>query len=169
MRTLVLAFAAVSVAAAPVAASADTHRSTTKRHVYRGQKVCRHSKAEAGAVAGGVGGAVAGAALGGGLLGTVAGILIADYLVLRRQRLVLDDLYREQGAYTYRRGVNPLAVAAFVIAILPVVPGFVRAAATPGGTGRSCSSTTSEITRSSNRCNRCNRHSDATPAVSVAA
>jgi NCS1 family nucleobase:cation symporter-1 len=30
--------------------------------------------------------------------------------------------------------VNPRAVAAFVIAILPVVPGFVRAAATPGGT-----------------------------------
>jgi NCS1 family nucleobase:cation symporter-1 len=68
------------------------------------------------------------------LMGALGGILIADYWVLRRQRLVLDDLYRERGAYTYRRGVNPLAVAAFVIAILPVVPGFVRAAAIPGGT-----------------------------------
>jgi NCS1 family nucleobase:cation symporter-1 len=67
------------------------------------------------------------------LMGALGGILIADYWVLRRQRLVLDDLYREQGAYTYRRGVNPRAVAAFVIAILPVVPGFLRAAATPGG------------------------------------
>ena len=53
--------------------------------------------------------------------------------MLRRQRLLLDDLYREQGAYTYRRGVNPRAVAAFVVAILPVVPGFLRAATTPGG------------------------------------
>jgi nucleobase:cation symporter-1, NCS1 family len=68
------------------------------------------------------------------LMGALGGILIADYWVIRRQQLVLDDLYREQGAYTYRRGVNPRAVAAFVIAILPVVPGFVRAAATPGGT-----------------------------------
>ena len=74
MRSLVLALAAIAVAAPVVPASADTHRrSSTHRHVYKGQKVCRHSKAEGGAVAGGVGGAVAGAALGGGLLGTVAG------------------------------------------------------------------------------------------------
>ena len=68
------------------------------------------------------------------LMGALGGILIADYWVLRRQRLVLDDLYRERGTYTYRGGVNPRAIAAFVIAVLPVVPGFVRAAATPGGT-----------------------------------
>ncbi len=68
------------------------------------------------------------------LMGALGGILIADYWVVRRQRLLLDDLFREQGAYTYRRGVNPRAIAAFAIAILPVVPGFVRAAMTPGGT-----------------------------------
>ena len=67
------------------------------------------------------------------LMGALGGILIADYWVLRRQRLVLDDLFREQGAYTYRNGVNSRAVAAFVIAVLPVVPGFARAVATPGG------------------------------------
>ena len=44
-----------------------------------------------------------------------------------------DDLFRERGAYTYRNGVNWRAVAAFVIAVLPVVPGFARAVATPGG------------------------------------
>ena len=67
-------------------------------------------------------------------MGALGGILIADYWVVRRQRLLVDDLFREQGAYTYNGGVNPRAVAAFVIAILPVVPGFVHAAATPGGT-----------------------------------
>ena len=67
------------------------------------------------------------------LMGALGGILIADYWVLRRQRLVLNDLFREQGAYTYRGGVNPRAVAAFVIAVLPVIPGFLRAATTPGG------------------------------------
>src|SRR4029450_8491735 len=69
------------------------------------------------------------------LMGALGGILIADYWVLRRQRLLLDDLYREQGAYTYSGGVNWRAVAALVIAVLPVVPGFLRAATTPGGTG----------------------------------
>jgi nucleobase:cation symporter-1, NCS1 family len=68
------------------------------------------------------------------LMGALGGILIADYWVVRRQRLLLDDLFREQGAYTYRNGVNWRAVAAFAIAVLPVVPGFVRAASTPGGT-----------------------------------
>jgi NCS1 family nucleobase:cation symporter-1 len=67
-------------------------------------------------------------------MGALGGILIADYWVLRRQRLVLDDLFRERGAYTYRNGINWRAVAAFAIAVLPVVPGFARAVATPGGT-----------------------------------
>jgi NCS1 family nucleobase:cation symporter-1 len=67
------------------------------------------------------------------LMGALGGILIADYWVLRRQRLLLDDLYRERGAYAYRGGVNWRAVAAFAIAILPVIPGFIRAVSTPGG------------------------------------
>jgi NCS1 family nucleobase:cation symporter-1 len=68
------------------------------------------------------------------LMGALGGILIADYWIVRRQQLVLADLFREQGTYTYRRGVNPRAIAAFVIAILPVIPGFARAVVTPGGT-----------------------------------
>jgi nucleobase:cation symporter-1, NCS1 family len=68
------------------------------------------------------------------LMGALGGILIADYWILRRQHLLVEDLFRERGAYTYRAGVNWRAVAAFIIAVLPVVPGFVRAAVTPGGT-----------------------------------
>jgi nucleobase:cation symporter-1, NCS1 family len=67
------------------------------------------------------------------LMGAVGGILIADYWLLRRQRLSVDDLYRMEGAYTYRGGVNPRAVIALVLALLPVVPGFLRAVTTPGG------------------------------------
>jgi NCS1 family nucleobase:cation symporter-1 len=67
------------------------------------------------------------------LMGAVGGILIADYWLLRRRRLIVADLFREQGAYTYRRGVNPRAILAFVLAILPVAPGFLRAVVTPGG------------------------------------
>jgi NCS1 family nucleobase:cation symporter-1 len=67
------------------------------------------------------------------LMGALGGILIADYWVVRRQRLSVRDLFRERGAYTYRGGVNPRAMAALVLSVLPVVPGFLRAAATPGG------------------------------------
>jgi nucleobase:cation symporter-1, NCS1 family len=67
------------------------------------------------------------------LMGALGGILIADYWVLRRQRLVTEDLFRERGAYTYRNGTNPRAVAALVLAVLPVLPGFIHAVSTPGG------------------------------------
>ena len=67
------------------------------------------------------------------LMGALGGILIVDYWIIRRQRLITEDLFREQGVYTYTRGVNPRAIVALVLGILPVVPGFVRAVSTPGG------------------------------------
>ena len=68
------------------------------------------------------------------LMGALGGILIADYWVIRRQQLDVNDLFREQGRYTYRNGFNPRATVALVLAILPVVPGFIRAVSVPGGT-----------------------------------
>jgi NCS1 family nucleobase:cation symporter-1 len=68
------------------------------------------------------------------LMGALGGILIADYWVFRRQQLDVNDLFREHGRYTYAGGVNPRAIAALVLAILPVVPGFIRAVSVPGGT-----------------------------------
>jgi NCS1 family nucleobase:cation symporter-1 len=68
-----------------------------------------------------------------GLMGALGGILITDYWIIRRQQLSTDDLFRVQGAYTYRNGFNPCAIIALVLSILPVVPGFLRAATTPGG------------------------------------
>ncbi|OKJ62311.1 nitrate reductase [Streptomyces sp. CB02009] len=51
----------------------------------------------------------------GGLLGTVAGILIADYWLVRRTVLDLPGLYRADGPYWYRGGWNPAAVLAFLV------------------------------------------------------
>jgi NCS1 family nucleobase:cation symporter-1 len=67
------------------------------------------------------------------LMGAIGGILIADYWVLRNQRLNLRDLFATDGEYTYSNGVNWRAVVALGAAVAPVVPGFVRAALTPGG------------------------------------
>ena len=63
----------------------------------------------------------------GALLGPVAGIMIADYFVVRRGVLVATDLYKRDGAYEYSHGINWLAVAAFVLGVAPSLPGFVAA------------------------------------------
>ncbi|MCA1617940.1 MAG: NCS1 family nucleobase:cation symporter-1 [Acidobacteria bacterium] len=67
------------------------------------------------------------------LMGAIGGIMICDYWVLRRQRLDLAELFRPAGRYSYANGFNWRALVAFAVAVAPVVPGFVRAAATPGG------------------------------------
>ncbi|MFI6348240.1 NCS1 family nucleobase:cation symporter-1 [Streptomyces sp. NPDC050560] len=59
----------------------------------------------------------------GGLLGTVAGILIADYWVVRRTSLELVDLYSRGGRYWYRGGWNWRAVLAFLVGGLLAVGG----------------------------------------------
>jgi NCS1 family nucleobase:cation symporter-1 len=67
------------------------------------------------------------------LMGALGGILIADYWIIRKQQLDVDDLFRLRGRYTYLNGINPRAIVALVLSIAPVVPGFVRAVSTPGG------------------------------------
>jgi nucleobase:cation symporter-1, NCS1 family len=53
--------------------------------------------------------------------------------VIRRRRLDLAGLFDPAGPYRYANGFNWRALAALGVAIAPVVPGFLRAAATPGG------------------------------------
>jgi len=67
------------------------------------------------------------------LMGALGGILIADYWIIRKQQLAVDDLFRLRGRYTYANGINPRAIIALVLAIAPVVPGFIHAVSTPGG------------------------------------
>jgi len=68
-----------------------------------------------------------------GLMGAIAGILICDYWIIRKQRLDLAALFDPRGRYSYSKGINWKAVAVLVLAVAPVVPGFLRAATTPGG------------------------------------
>ena len=50
----------------------------------------------------------------GAFIGPLYGVLIADYYLVKRQQVVVDDLYtlREDGTYHYTKGVNRTAVAA---------------------------------------------------------
>jgi nucleobase:cation symporter-1, NCS1 family len=52
-----------------------------------------------------------------GLLGPIAGVMIADYFLLRGRVLNVDDLYRRGGAYEYRRGVNARAVVSLAAGV----------------------------------------------------
>jgi nucleobase:cation symporter-1, NCS1 family len=52
-----------------------------------------------------------------GFLGPIAAIMIADYFVLRKTELSLEDLYKEQGEYTYTKGVNVMAILALLVGI----------------------------------------------------
>lgn len=58
----------------------------------------------------------------GGLLGPVAGIMIADYWLVRKKQLDVPDLFRVGGRYGT---VNPVAMVALAIGVLPNLPGFL--------------------------------------------
>jgi NCS1 family nucleobase:cation symporter-1 len=60
-----------------------------------------------------------------GLLGAVGGVIVCDYLVLRRGRLELAELYRHDGIYSYTGGVNRSAIAATVAGIGVALIGLV--------------------------------------------
>jgi len=50
-----------------------------------------------------------------GGLGAIAAIMIIDYWVIRKRKLVLHDLYIPNGSYRYQHGWNPAAVAATLV------------------------------------------------------
>jgi NCS1 family nucleobase:cation symporter-1 len=71
----------------------------------------------------------------GSLLGAIGAVMIADYWIIRRRQLSLADLYKHDGRYAYSGGWNWRAIAAVLIGVVPVLPGFFKAATTPGFAG----------------------------------
>jgi NCS1 family nucleobase:cation symporter-1 len=71
----------------------------------------------------------------GAFIGPLYGVLIADYYLVKKRQVVVDDLYtmRPDGAYHYRKGYNPAAIASTVVgatvAMLVVLLGSADAAA----------------------------------------
>jgi nucleobase:cation symporter-1, NCS1 family len=60
-----------------------------------------------------------------GLLGPIAGVMIADYFIVRHRELDVADLYRRNGLYEYDRGVNFRAVIALALGIFVALLGLV--------------------------------------------
>jgi NCS1 family nucleobase:cation symporter-1 len=71
----------------------------------------------------------------GSLLGAIGAVMIADYWILRRRHLDLADLYKTEGRYAYSGGWNRRAIVAVLVGVIPVIPGFLRAATTPNFSG----------------------------------
>jgi NCS1 family nucleobase:cation symporter-1 len=59
------------------------------------------------------------------LLGPIGGIMIVDYYFIRKQQLQVNLLYQQNGEYYYRKGINPKALIALILAIVPNIPGFL--------------------------------------------
>ncbi|MGC4074971.1 MAG: NCS1 family nucleobase:cation symporter-1 [Nibricoccus sp.] len=59
------------------------------------------------------------------LLGPIAGIMIADYFVVRKKRLDVDALYAVDGEFRFTHGFSLVGIGALVLAVLPNLPGFL--------------------------------------------
>ncbi len=60
-----------------------------------------------------------------GLLGPIAGVMIADYFLVRHAQLNVEDLYRRNGVYEYRNGINRRAVIALGVGIAIALMGLI--------------------------------------------
>src|SRR6195256_156051 len=60
-----------------------------------------------------------------GFLGPIAGVLVADYFVVRKRAIVVDDLYCRGGIYEFAGGFNVRALAALVAGIVMALAGLV--------------------------------------------
>jgi NCS1 family nucleobase:cation symporter-1 len=66
------------------------------------------------------------------LLGPVIGIILVDYFLIRKTELNIEDLYRHNGVYA---GVNPIAIIALIIGVIPNIPGFLANVGLYSGSG----------------------------------
>ena len=71
----------------------------------------------------------------GSLLGAIGAVMIMDYWIVRKRQLDLEELYKMDGSYSYSGGWNWRAIAAVLIGVIPVIPGFLKAATTPDFAG----------------------------------
>ncbi len=62
----------------------------------------------------------------GALLGPIAGIMIADYFVLRKKHLEVTELYKTDGIYRYSGGFSFVGLGTLGLAVLPNLPGFLN-------------------------------------------
>ncbi|ORY92762.1 permease for cytosine/purines, uracil, thiamine, allantoin-domain-containing protein [Leucosporidium creatinivorum] len=63
----------------------------------------------------------------GSFLSGVAAIMACDFWIVRKGKLDVPELYKPGGRYWYWHGINPRAVAAWIISFAPNLPGLISA------------------------------------------
>jgi len=58
-------------------------------------------------------------------LGPIAGILICDYFIIRKQKLKVRDLYMRNGIYEYKNGFNPKGIIALCAGVFVALIGLL--------------------------------------------
>lgn len=71
------------------------------------------------------------------LLGPVVGVVLADYYLVRKRQLDVDDLYSMDpgGRYWYQGGYNVAALLAVAAGVLPCLPGLLASVGLAGSPG----------------------------------
>lgn len=59
-------------------------------------------------------------------MSAIAGVMLVDYYIIKKQKLNLHDMYKTHGIYFYTKGFNCQAFAAFFLAVIPLMPGFAK-------------------------------------------
>lgn len=49
------------------------------------------------------------------VIGIFGGIIVTDFLLVKKQQISVRDLYDKKGCYTYWKGINPSALVAFIV------------------------------------------------------
>lgn len=60
------------------------------------------------------------------LMGPLAGTMVCDFYIIKKQKLNVDQLYTDRGIYWYEGGWNWRAYASFIIGFAPLLPGFAK-------------------------------------------
>lgn len=62
------------------------------------------------------------------LMGPLAGVMVADYYIIKKRKLNIHAMYQDgpEGIYWYTGGFNLRAFLAFGIAVAPLLPGFAK-------------------------------------------
>jgi NCS1 family nucleobase:cation symporter-1 len=60
-------------------------------------------------------------------LAPIAALLASDYWIVKRRNFDVPGLYRRYGRYRYQAGINWRAAVAFLISVVPNVPGLAKA------------------------------------------
>lgn len=59
------------------------------------------------------------------LLGPLTGIILVDYFIIKKKKLIVEELFKNDGEYSYENGYNLRAVFALSISIAINIPGFM--------------------------------------------